>query len=61
MADKIGGGSLYSRFEDLGYEVTRIREQVLSRLPTSEEASALGIPVGVPCWISPDQPGRGFR
>jgi GntR family transcriptional regulator len=44
----LGRGSLYSRFEDLGYEVTRIREQVLSRLPTSEEASTLAIPPGVP-------------
>jgi len=44
----LGRGSLYSRFDDLGYEVTRIREQVSTRLPTPDESASLKIPPGVP-------------
>jgi len=44
----LGRGSLYSRFEDLGYEVARIREQVSTRLPTPEESASLKIPPSVP-------------
>jgi GntR family transcriptional regulator len=48
MTKALGRGSLYSRFEDLGYEVVRIREQVFARLPTAEESAGLKIPAGVP-------------
>jgi len=44
----LGRGSLYSRFEELGYDVVRIREQVSTRLPTPDESASLKIPPGVP-------------
>lgn len=44
----LGRGALYSRLEDLGYEVARISEQVSTRLPTAEESAILRIPPGVP-------------
>ncbi|BCJ53395.1 hypothetical protein Asp14428_48700 [Actinoplanes sp. NBRC 14428] len=44
----LGRGSLYSRFEELGYDVARIREQVSTRLPTPGETASLKIPPGVP-------------
>ncbi|MEV6630080.1 UTRA domain-containing protein [Actinoplanes sp. NPDC051470] len=44
----LGRGSLYSRFEELGYDVARIREQVTTRLPTPTESASLKIPPGVP-------------
>lgn len=44
----LGRGSLYSRFEELGYDVARIREQVSTRLPTPDETAELKIPPGVP-------------
>ena len=44
----LGRGSLYSRFADLGHQVTRVREQIITRLPTPDEAATLKIPAGVP-------------
>src|SRR5690606_41686185 len=45
---KMGKGSLYARFEELGPPITRIREEVSARMPTHEEAIGLSIPDGVP-------------
>jgi GntR family transcriptional regulator len=45
---RLGRGSIYGRFEDLGYSITRIREEVSARMPTPEEAHGLDIPPGVP-------------
>ena len=44
----LGRGSLYARLEDLGYQIARIRECVLTRLPTPDEAVSLRMPYGVP-------------
>ena len=44
----LGPGGIYARFEELGYPVARIREEVSARLPTPSEAAALRIPPGVP-------------
>jgi GntR family transcriptional regulator len=44
----LGRGSLYARLEELGYQIARIRECVLTRLPTPDEAASLRMPPGVP-------------
>lgn len=44
----LGRGSIYARFEELGYPVTRIREEISARMPTPEELAGLTIPPGVP-------------
>ncbi len=44
----LGRGSIYARFEDLGYPVTRIREEISARMPTPDEVSGLAVPPGVP-------------
>jgi GntR family transcriptional regulator len=45
---KMGKGSLYARFEELGHPIARIREEITARMPTPEEVSGLAIPDGVP-------------
>lgn len=45
---KMGKGSLYARFEELGHAITTIREEVTARMPTPEELQGLSIPDGVP-------------
>ncbi len=45
---KLGHGSIYQRFEDLGYPIVRIREEVSARMPTPEEVKGLAMPPGVP-------------
>lgn len=45
---KMGKGSLYARFEEVGHAITTIREEVSARMPTPEEAHGLKIPDGVP-------------
>lgn len=45
---KMGKGSLYARFEELGHAITRIREEVSARMPTPDETRGLSIPDGVP-------------
>ncbi len=45
---RLGRGSIYARFEDVGYSIARIREEVTARMPTPEEARGLVIPPGVP-------------
>ena len=47
-AKKLGKGSIYARFEELGYPITRIREEISARMPTPEEMTGLGMPPGVP-------------
>jgi GntR family transcriptional regulator len=44
----LGPGSIYARFEDLGYPIARIREEVSARMPNSDEAARLAVPPGVP-------------
>ncbi|HEY0696203.1 MAG TPA: GntR family transcriptional regulator [Micromonospora sp.] len=62
---KLGRGSIYQRFEDLGYPITRIREEVSSRMPTPEEVKGLAMPPGVPVievlHTSIDNEGRPFE
>ena len=61
----LGRGSLYSRFAELGHQVTRVREQVISRLPTPGETVSLRIPAGVPVLdilhTSYDEQGQPFE
>jgi GntR family transcriptional regulator len=45
---QLGRGSIYARFEEAGYSVVRIREEVTARMPTPEELRGLAIPPGVP-------------
>ncbi|MGY3517179.1 GntR family transcriptional regulator [Micromonospora sp. PTRAS2] len=62
---KLGRGSIYQRFEDLGYPIARIREEVSSRMPTPEESRGLAMPPGVPVievlHTSIDGKGRAFE
>ncbi|MEH1012325.1 GntR family transcriptional regulator [Micromonospora sp. CPCC 206060] len=62
---KLGHGSIYQRFEELGYVITHIREEVSSRMPTPEEANGLAMPPGVPVievlHTSIDDQGRSFE
>ncbi|WP_433793292.1 GntR family transcriptional regulator [Actinoplanes sp. CA-252034] len=44
----LGKGSIYARFEDLGYSITRIREEISARMPSPEEMTGLALPPGVP-------------
>lgn len=44
----LGDGDLYARFEDAGYTITSIREEVTARMPDRLEAEGLALPVGVP-------------
>jgi GntR family transcriptional regulator len=43
-----GPGGIYARLEDLGHRLTRMREDVTSRMPSPEEVAALAIGPGVP-------------
>jgi GntR family transcriptional regulator len=45
---KLARGSIYARFEELGYPIARIREEISARMPTPEEVAGLAIPPGVP-------------
>lgn len=61
----LGRGSIYQRFEDLGYPIARIREEVTARMPTPEEVKGLAMPPGVPVLevlhTSIDDQGRPFE
>jgi GntR family transcriptional regulator len=50
LSDKLnlGPGGIFERFEDLGYRVAHIREQVTTRFPTRQEALALKTPPDLP-------------
>ncbi|MFJ6723416.1 UTRA domain-containing protein [Streptomyces sp. NPDC091281] len=43
-----GPGGVYARLAELGRGPVRFREEVRSRMPSREEADALGLPAGVP-------------
>jgi GntR family transcriptional regulator len=45
---RLGRGSIYNQFEDLGYPITRIREEISARMPTPDEVTDLAVPPGVP-------------
>ncbi|WP_125777880.1 GntR family transcriptional regulator [Antribacter gilvus] len=45
---KMGHGSIYGRFEELGYPIAYVREEISARMPTHEEAAGLSLPDGVP-------------
>lgn len=47
-AKTLGKGSIYARFEELGYPITRIREEISARMPNPDEITGLAIPPGVP-------------
>ncbi|MFY1689246.1 UTRA domain-containing protein [Plantactinospora sp. WMMB782] len=61
----LGPGGLFERFEDLGYRMARIREQVTTRFPTRQEALALKVPPNVPVILvlhtATDDNGRPFE
>jgi GntR family transcriptional regulator len=44
----LGDGDLYARFEDAGFAIARIREEVLARMPDRTESTGLSLPPGVP-------------
>lgn len=45
---KLGSGGVYARFEELGWPVARIREEISARMPSPDEATSLLMPPGVP-------------
>lgn len=47
-AKTLGKGSIYARFEELGYPITRIREEISARMPNPDEITGLAMPPGVP-------------
>lgn len=47
-AKVLGKGSIYARFEDVGYVITRIREEISARMPSPDEVTGLAMPPGVP-------------
>ncbi|GAA4209977.1 GntR family transcriptional regulator [Actinocatenispora rupis] len=47
----MGKGSLYARFKDRGYDLTRVREEICARMPTPEEAERLQMSGGVPVLV----------
>ena len=49
--DNLGKGDLYSRFSELGHDITFTREEVTARMPTPEEADGLNLPDGVPVLV----------
>lgn len=44
----LGKGGIYARFEELGWPVARIREEISARMPGPDEAASLAMPPGVP-------------
>jgi GntR family transcriptional regulator len=61
----MGQGGIYLRFEEIGYLITRIREEVSARMPSAEETAGLALPPGVPVLVvlhtSIDANGRPFE
>jgi GntR family transcriptional regulator len=61
----LGRGSIYVRFEELGYPIVRIREEISARMPTPDEIAGLAVPPGVPMievlHTSIDDQGRSFE
>ena len=56
---------IHGVFEDQGYVMARMREEVTARMPTPDERNALRLPPGVPVldvWhTSLDQEGRAYE
>lgn len=65
FATQLGPGSIYERFEERGYPIARIREEISARMPTPREAADLAMPPGVPVLdvrhTSLDDRGRPFE
>jgi GntR family transcriptional regulator len=61
----MGPGGIYLRFEELGYLISRIREEVSARMPNPDEVTGLALPPGVPVLevlhTSIDAAGRPFE
>jgi len=61
----LGKGSIYARFEELGYPIVRIREEISARMPAPDEMRGLAMPPGVPVidvlHTSIDDQGRNFE
>ncbi|MEV0133470.1 UTRA domain-containing protein [Dactylosporangium sp. NPDC050688] len=64
-ATTLGAGALYGRLDELGHHLAHLHEQVTTRLPTTEEATALKAPAGVPVLdvlhTSSNSDGRPFE
>ncbi|WP_028648466.1 GntR family transcriptional regulator [Nocardiopsis sp. CNT312] len=62
---RLGNGSLYARFEELGHRISRSREEITARMPTPREAKGLRVPGGVPVidilHTGIDQEGHPFE
>lgn len=60
-----GDGGIYARLAELGHTPAHFREELRSRLPTSEEAAGLGMPAERPviklCRTAFDQEGRAVE
>ncbi len=65
MQPKTGKDGIYGRLEDLGHVMTRVRDEISARMPTSEEAGVLELLPGVPVLevlhTSLDQEGVPFE
>ncbi|WP_411140570.1 UTRA domain-containing protein [Streptomyces sp. x-80] len=46
-----GPGGSYARLTELGHEPVHLREEVRSRMPTSDEATRLALPSGTPVLL----------
>ncbi|MGA5009042.1 GntR family transcriptional regulator [Streptomyces koyangensis] len=48
MQVDVGSGGIYARLAELGHEPKRFREELKARMPSPEEAEALGMGAGTP-------------
>ncbi|MER7956859.1 GntR family transcriptional regulator [Streptomyces sp. NPDC096030] len=48
MQPKTGKDGIYGRLEELGHVMTRVRDEISTRMPTPEEAAVLDLLPGVP-------------
>ncbi|MGW2207351.1 GntR family transcriptional regulator [Streptomyces sp. NPDC001774] len=65
MQPKSGKDGIYGRLEELGHVMTRVRDEISTRMPTPEEATVLDLLPGVPVLevlhTSLDQDGVPFE
>ncbi|MFD9608056.1 GntR family transcriptional regulator [Streptomyces sp. NPDC059083] len=65
MQPKTGKDGIYGRLEELGHVMTRVRDEISTRMPTPEEAAVLDLLPGVPVLevlhTSLDQEGVPFE
>ncbi|MFJ6797539.1 GntR family transcriptional regulator [Streptomyces sp. NPDC091268] len=65
MQPKSGKDGIYGRLEELGHVMTRVRDEISTRMPTPEEAAVLDLLPGVPVLevlhTSLDQEGVPFE